>query len=37
MREAQRVGPVLTSLKERVEELLMEWPDHPSLVQVYLS
>ena len=32
--EAVRAGPVVTGLKERVKELLVEWPDHPCLVQV---
>lgn len=34
--EARRVGPILVGLKSRIEELLAEWPDHPSLVQVDL-
>ena len=33
--EAVRAGPVVNGLKERVEELLVEWPDHPGLVQVH--
>ena len=37
MSEAVKVGPVVNGLKERVEELLVEWPDHPGLVQVYVS
>jgi midasin len=35
--EAVKVGPVVNGLKERVEELLVEWPDHPGLVQVRVS
>ena len=34
--EARRAGPILCSLKERVEQLLAEWPDHPGLLQVML-
>ena len=37
MSEAVKVGPVVNGLKERVEELLMEWPNHPGLVQVYVT
>ena len=34
MSEAVKVEPIVNGLKERVEELLLEWPDHPGLVQV---
>ena len=34
--EAIRAEPIVSSLKTRVEELLMEWPNHPALVQVCL-
>ena len=34
--EAKRVLPVLTSLVKRVEEVLVEWPDYPVLVQVFI-
>lgn len=34
--EAKRAGPVVTDLKNRVEKLLVEWPEHPGLVQVTL-
>jgi hypothetical protein len=33
--EARKAGPVVAGLKKRVEELLVEWPDHPGLVQVH--
>ena len=32
--EARRALPVVVSVKNRVEELLVEWPDHPGLNQV---
>jgi len=32
--EARRALPVVVSVKHRVEELLVEWPDHPGLNQV---
>ena len=35
--EAKRVLPVLRSLVRRVEEVLVEWPDYPVLVQVFIS
>jgi midasin len=35
--EARKAGPVVAGLKKRVEELLVEWPDHPGLVQVMKS
>lgn len=34
--EAMRAGPVVSHLKIRVEELLLEWPEHPGLIQVRL-
>ena len=34
--EARRAGPVVSGLKDRVEELLVEWPEHPGLCQVSL-
>ena len=34
MSEAVKVEPIVNGLKQRVEELLLEWPDHPGLVQV---
>jgi midasin len=35
--EAIRAEPIVSSLKTRVEELLMEWPNHPALVQIVKS
>lgn len=35
MYEARRAEPVVASLQSRVDELLVEWPDHPGLLQVY--
>lgn len=32
--EAVRAEPIVNELKARVEEFLLEWPDHPGLVQV---
>lgn len=32
--EVQRALPVITELRTRIEELLLEWPDHPGLKQV---
>ena len=36
MCEARRAEPVVTHLLSRVKELLVEWPDHPGLLQVYM-
>ena len=35
--EAMRAEPIVSFLKTRVEELLIEWPNHPALVQVSYS
>ena len=32
--EVQRALPVITELRTRIKELLLEWPDHPGLKQV---
>lgn len=32
--EAVKVRPVLTGLMVRIEELLAEWPEHPTLGEV---
>jgi midasin (ATPase involved in ribosome maturation) len=32
--EAQRLQPLFKGLKDRISELLQEWPDHPALQQV---
>ena len=32
--EVKRSLPVITELRTRIEELLLEWPDHPGLKQV---
>ncbi|XP_045137299.1 midasin-like isoform X1 [Portunus trituberculatus] len=32
--EVLKVRPLLNSVRERVDELLMQWPGHPSLVMV---
>ena len=32
--EAKRALPVLQSLVKHVEQVLMEWPDYPVLLQV---
>ena len=32
--EAKRALPLLLSLVERVEQVLIEWPDYPVLLQV---
>lgn len=32
--EAMRAESIVSFLKTRVEELLIEWPNHPALVQV---
>lgn len=35
--EVVQCRPVLSRLTIRVQELLAEWPDHPTLRQVYLQ
>ena len=32
--EVKRALPVITELRTRIKELLLEWPDHPGLKQV---
>lgn len=32
--EVHRLTPVMKGLKKRVNELLLEWPEHPSLSKV---
>ena len=36
IQEAIRCKPVLDEFQTRIQELLAEWPDHPTLKQVHL-
>lgn len=37
LKEILQVLPILTSFKDRLQQLLEEWPEHPTLVQVLVQ